>query len=178
MGRSVWSRIRVSVAGLLLLVASFLAGRAVRGLELTPPFGGKGDVGFTVADVDKKSSSAIVYVRDDATGYAFEVRLDGRYQHYTYLCKVFTGGYRTEQEVKEVMDRARWWSEHQPEGELAQFRGRERDIRGYAPDPTVEEQQRAVANERIQMQADLQELADLREWRDRVLVLNPGLRQK
>jgi hypothetical protein len=75
------------------------------------------------------------------------------------------------------MDRARWWSERQPEGELTPFRARERDMVGYEPDPTVEEEKRAVANERVQMQADLQELKDLREWRDRVLALNPGLRQ-
>jgi hypothetical protein len=177
MGGDVWRRIRIPLAAVLVTVAAFLAGHAVRGHALTPPFGGKGDVGFTVSDVDPKSQNAIVFVRDANRGYAFELRLDGRYSHYTYFCKVFTGGYRTPQEVQDVMDRARWWSERQPEGELTPFRARERDMVGYEPDPTVEEEKRAVANERVQMQADLQELKDLREWRDRVLALNPGLRQ-
>jgi hypothetical protein len=175
-GTEFWKRTRIPVVIVLLSAAFFLTGWAFRGRSQVPPFGGRGSVGFTASDYDKSTKKAIVFVRDDNTGYAFEIRLDDLYAHYTYRSKIFTGGCQSAAEIREVMDKARWWSDHDPEE--GRFRGRDQDLRSYLPDPTVEDEKRAVAAERLQLKAQLEELDELREWRDRVLTLNPGLRQR
>lgn len=123
-----WSRIRVHVLLLLVGTASTIyAWKEGRKEGVRIKIGGPGEFRTAVVEwADTSERKVIVYLNDGGNGYAFWMKLDAGYLHYSAKTKVFVCNNEDPVDIKEKLDTAREWCRDDKEGHDTRIIGGEK----------------------------------------------------
>lgn len=113
-----WRAVRVPVLLVLLGTAATIhACKEGRNAGIREKIGGPGTFRTALVEwQDFSEKKVVVYLNDGANGYAFWMKLDPRFRHYSMKPKVFVCDNEYEADIKEKMDWAREWCRDDKEG--------------------------------------------------------------
>jgi hypothetical protein len=122
-----WVKIRVHVLLALCGVASTMhAWNDGRKAGVQQKIGGPGEFRTAIVEwQDFNTKKVVLYLNDGANGYAFWMKLDPGFLHYTAAAKVFVCDNEDPVDMKEKLDWAREWCREDKEGHDSRIIGGE-----------------------------------------------------